>query len=154
MHKQRRSPLLKQPPTHAQTPVAWHCAPHHEWKASRISHPGFDFPLVPYQCDLQEAREATLAAKKAEHLKDEASLALEVAKEELKACQLVVDEASEAARLREQVNTTIAPNGGMQRISFVGFACRLREDRIRVRSFSLARAQRGVHPPSTTRFGS
>lgn len=42
-------------------------------------------------------------AKKAEHLKDEASLALEVVIEELKACQLVVDEASEAARLREQV---------------------------------------------------
>eukprot|EP00903_Cladosiphon_okamuranus_P011418 g10760.t1 len=51
----------------------------------------------------EEVREAVLAAKKAEHLKDEASLALEVAREELKACQLVVDEASEAARLREQV---------------------------------------------------
>lgn len=51
----------------------------------------------------QEAREAALAAKKSEHLKEEASAALEEAQKELKACQLVVDEASEAARLREQV---------------------------------------------------
>lgn len=51
----------------------------------------------------QEAREAALTAKKSEHLREEASLALEAAREELKACRLVVDEASEAGRLREQV---------------------------------------------------
>lgn len=81
----------------------------------------FRVPRIPLQSELasyvgatssqnQEAREATLAAKKAEHLKDEATLALEAARKELKACQLVVDEASEAARLREQVNAAIAPN--------------------------------------------
>ena len=63
---------------------------------------------------MQEAREAALAAKKAEHLKDEATLALEEAREELKASQLVVDEGSEAARLREQVNITFASNTGLQ----------------------------------------
>lgn len=51
----------------------------------------------------QEARDAALAAKKSEHLRDEAAAALEEARTELKACQLVVDEASEAARLRDQV---------------------------------------------------
>lgn len=55
----------------------------------------------------QEAREAVLAAKKCEHLKEEASAALEEARKELKASQLVVDEASEAARLREQVGKTV-----------------------------------------------
>ncbi|CAM9173166.1 unnamed protein product [Ectocarpus fasciculatus] len=51
-----------------------------------------------------EARDAALASKKSEHLREQASLALEAAREELKACQLVVDEASEAARLREQAS--------------------------------------------------
>lgn len=35
-----------------------------------------------------------------------------MAKRELKACQLVVDEASEAARLREQVQTNIVGGHG------------------------------------------
>ncbi|CAM9378673.1 unnamed protein product [Ectocarpus sp. 12 AP-2014] len=51
-----------------------------------------------------EARDAALASKKSEHLREQASLALEAAREELKACQLVVDEASEAARLRGQAS--------------------------------------------------
>lgn len=51
----------------------------------------------------QAARDATLAAKKSEHRWEGASAALEVAKGELASCQLVVDEGSEAARLREQV---------------------------------------------------
>lgn len=44
-----------------------------------------------------------MAAKKSEHLREEVSVALEEAKKELQACQLVVDEPSEAARLRQQV---------------------------------------------------
>lgn len=51
----------------------------------------------------QEAQSAALELKKSEHLKEEALAALEVAREEMKVCQLVVDEGSEAARLREQV---------------------------------------------------
>lgn len=95
---------------------------HHTWPfrptvvrlASPIFHPEFVvFVGALHQRNEQEAREAALAARKAEHLKDEASLALDVAREELKTCQLVVDEASEAARLREQVNMAIASADGL-----------------------------------------
>lgn len=53
----------------------------------------------------QEAREAVLAAKKSERLREEAAAALEAATGELASCRMVVDEDSEAARLREQVRT-------------------------------------------------
>lgn len=51
----------------------------------------------------QATRLAALELKKSERQKEEAVAALEAAREELKVCQLVVDEGSEAARLREQV---------------------------------------------------
>lgn len=66
---------------------------------------------------MQEAREAVLAAKKVEHLREEALLALEVARGELAASQLVVDEGSEAARLREQVRIRVLCRGLMFRKS-------------------------------------
>lgn len=52
---------------------------------------------------LQEARDIALASKKSEHLRQQAEADLEAARAELASCQLVVDESSEAARLREQV---------------------------------------------------
>ncbi|CAM9150077.1 unnamed protein product [Scytosiphon promiscuus] len=69
----------------------------------------------------KEAREAALTAKKSEHLREEASLALEAARVELKACQLVVDEASEAGRLREQVEALKVDLGAKSRAATAGW---------------------------------
>ncbi|CAM9723456.1 unnamed protein product, partial [Discosporangium mesarthrocarpum] len=53
----------------------------------------------------EEARLARLASSKAEHVAEELRIELHSTKEELQSASMVVDEASEAARLRQQVSS-------------------------------------------------
>lgn len=99
--------IKTRPPTHT---ACFHPnkvrQPQNRSRPAPIHHPAKPMKspdTSPPHSPLQEAQGAALAAKKSEHLREEAAVALEVARGELKSCQLVVDEASEAARLREQV---------------------------------------------------